>query len=492
MLQPNRKKNQSAIRRSEPLVIQATAIFFWPNDFQENPAMTRLELQTKRNGLVNQARAIHDLAAKEKREFTLDEQREFDKCMDESDKIKKEIDGSAGGGGDRGKRLSDSTADLRRSAGRQVDGGQAWGVEDERESTRSNPPLRFIDDTGKEVRGLLLKDSIRSAVTEELPDGMQASDLSFGRWIRAAVTGDWSKAKAEKRALSGSNDPSGGYLVPGVLAGDVIDLARNNSVCFKAGALTLPMDSSTLSLAKLTQDIVPAWKQENQPGAFADAQFGLIKLQSRTLMALASMSVELFEDAPNAGQLIETSLAKVLALEIDRAALRGDGSASSPTGVKSAAGVTVTNLATNGLALVFSNAYQTFSSGILTILNKNGNPNAVVMAPRTKIELDQLTNSLGDSLEPPPSWNSLDKYTTNSSPINLVHGSANTASDAILGDFSQMIVGMHTDLRIEITRLGGGSSGSAFQNLQVWIRAYLRADVVLAHPEFFCVLDGIL
>jgi HK97 family phage major capsid protein len=455
---------------------------------------TRLELQTKRNALVDQARAIHDLARKEKRDLTAQEIANFDKYMDESDKIRNEIDGSAGGGkgGDRGKRLDDATRELRTREGRRVPGEQIAGCEETRESVRRDPPMRFMDDTGKEVRGLLLNESIRSAEPEKLPDGIQASELSFGRFVRAVVTGNWSRAQAEKRALAGASDVGGGYLVPPILSGDVIDLARNNSVCFKAGALTLPMTSSTLSIAKLTQDIVPAWKQENAPGAFADAQFGSVKLQSRTLMALASLSVELFEDAPNIEQLIETSLAKVLALEIDRAALRGDGSASTPTGVKSAQGVTVTNLATNGLTLLYSNAYQTFSNGILTILNKNGLPNAVVMAPRTQIELDQLVNTLGDSLEAPPSWDALEKYTTNSTPINLTHGSSSLASDAILGDFSQMIVGMRTDLQVEITRLGGGSTGSAFQNLQVWIRAYLRADVVLAHPEFFCVLDGIL
>jgi HK97 family phage major capsid protein len=277
-----------------------------------------------------------------------------------------------------------------------------------------------------------------------------------------------------------------------VLSGDVIDLARNNSVCLKAGAITLPMDSATLSIAKLTADILPSWKQENAPGAFTDNQFGSVKLQARTLMALATMSVELFEDAPNVEELIETTLAKVLALEIDRAALRGDGSASSPVGVRNAQGVTVTNLATNGLTLTPTNAYPTFSNGILNILNKNGNPNAVVYAPRTAIELDQLVDTIGDTLGIPPSFQALKKYITNSTPINLTHGAAVTASDAILGDFSQMIIGMRTDLQIEITRLGGGASGSAFQNLSVWIRAYLRADVVLAHPEFFCVLDGIL
>jgi HK97 family phage major capsid protein len=450
---------------------------------------TKLELQTKRKDLVAQARKIFELARSEKREMKAEEITDFDKFMDEADRLRDEIEG-VGGGGARSQRLEDVTKELNIRAGRQMPGEQIAGIPGAEK--RRDAPMRFTNDKGEEVRGLLLKDSIRSASTEELPDGIQPSELSFGRFICAAATGNWKKAQAEKRALGGSSDAGGGYLVPSVLSGDVIDLARNNSVCFKAGAVTIPMTSATLSLAKLTQDISPAWKLENSPAAFSDATFGKVTLVSRTLLALSAISLELMQDAGNVDQLIESALAKVLALEIDRAALRGDGTAGSPTGVKSAQGVTVTNLATNGLALTPANAYPTFSNGILTILNKNGNPNAVVYAPRTSIELDQLVDTIGDTLGIPPSFQALEKYITNSTPINLTHGSSNLASDAILGDFSQMMIGMRQELTIEISREAGSATGSAFANAQVWIRAMLRADVALAHPEFFCVLDGIL
>jgi hypothetical protein len=45
---------------------------------------------------------------------------------------------------------------------------------------------------------------------------------------------------------------------------------------------------------------------------------------------------------------------------------------------------------------------------------------------------------------------------------------------------------------MEISRTAADSTGSAFTNAQVWIRAYLRADVQLAHPRAFNVLSGIL
>ena len=55
-----------------------------------------------------------------------------------------------------------------------------------------------------------------------------------------------------------------------------------------------------------------------------------------------------------------------------------------------------------------------------------------------------------------------------------------------------MMIGVRTGMVMEISRVAADSTGSAFTNTQVWIRAYLRADVQLAHPLAFNVLTGIL
>ena len=52
-----------------------------------------------------------------------------------------------------------------------------------------------------------------------------------------------------------------------------------------------------------------------------------------------------------------------------------------------------------------------------------------------------------------------------------------------VGDFSNLLIGLRTSFRLEATRIGAG----AFENLQVAVRAFLRADIQLAHPETFVV-----
>src|SRR5256885_12050285 len=106
------------------LAILASGLFFWPRDagkdFRRASMPTLLELQTKRNTLVTQGRAIHDLATKEKREMSADEVVNFDKYMDESDAVKTEIDKIVKDQA-RGKRLAEATAELEQRAGRQTE-----------------------------------------------------------------------------------------------------------------------------------------------------------------------------------------------------------------------------------------------------------------------------------------------------------------------------------------------------------------------------------
>jgi hypothetical protein len=47
------------------------------------------------------------------------------------------------------------------------------------------------------------------------------------------------------------------------------------------------------------------------------------------------------------------------------------------------------------------------------------------------------------------------------------------------------MIGLRTSFRLEVSRLAGDS----FKKLQIAVRAYLRADVQLAHPEAFIVLS---
>jgi HK97 family phage major capsid protein len=447
-------------------------------------AMTTIELQQERGGLIAQARKIHETYTAEKRGATAEEGAEIDRLLDAADTLEAQIkrkDLASRSPGTRAERLEHASADLRTitdSGMRPMPDGQG------------HPRARRAagDD---EVRALGREERMAAYLADRaapLPDGIRTDDLSLGRAIRAMVLGDWRAAPAEARAMGTGTSVTGGLLVPTMLSARVIDLARNQARIFQAGALTVPMETKDVNLAKITKDPVASWKAENQPATASDIELGQITLQSRTLVALVKASVELMEDAQNFSSVVENALAAALALELDRAALRGGGAGIGPiepVGLRFTTGVNL--VAVNGFW-----DYDDVSTGVQKIVEANGpsaDALAVLLSPRDYGFADRLKDGNGLPLEGPPSWQAMTKLATNQIPTNL--GVGTNESEIYVGAFSELLVGIRTELTIEASRVAADTTSSAFSNLQVWVRAYLRGDVNVARAPFFSVLTGV-
>ena len=64
-------------------------------------------------------------------------------------------------------------------------------------------------------------------------------------------------------------------------------------------------------------------------------------------------------------------------------------------------------------------------------------------------------------------------------------------SKLYLGDYSQMYVGIRNEVRIDFSKEASDTSDSAFSQMQIWVRAFMRADVVAAHEDHFTLLSTI-
>ena len=198
----------------------------------------------------------------------------------------------------------------------------------------------------------------------------------------------------------------------------------------------------------------------------------------------------MLEDAPNASTAITDALAAGSALELDRAGLLGSGAGSEPTGIFNAVGVQSISMGTNGAALT---NFSQLSQAVQKVWEANSTPTAAIYAPRTAGVLDRLADTTGQPMVPPPSFQTLKRLVSNQVPVTQVQGTSGAvASCAFVGDFSKLIVGMRTNLTIQISSEAGDASGSAFSNLQYWIRAHLRADIALTRPNQFVKVIGIL
>jgi HK97 family phage major capsid protein len=208
--------------------------------------------------------------------------------------------------------------------------------------------------------------------------------LSFDRYLRGMATARWDGAVAE-RALAEATIGAGGALVPAPLSARVIDLARNATRVFQAGAQTVPMTAQTLALARLTSEGTPAWKSENAAITAGDLVFDRVTFTARTLVRTILLSVELFEDAdPSSEDVIARSFAGQMAVELDRVALLGTGTPPEPRGVLNQSGVTSTAHGAAGTVISTATAYDWHldAVGVVRAANFTPTPTSRRRGPR--------------------------------------------------------------------------------------------------------------
>lgn len=316
-----------------------------------------------------------------------------------------------------------------------------------------------------------------------------ADKMRFGAVLRALALGDRRDlSDLEQRALSEGTDAAGGYTVPEVLGSGFIDRVRNAMVTMRAGAVTVPMTSDTLHLARLASADAPAWKAENTAITEAAVTLERLTFTARTLPMLIRLSVELSEDSANIDAIIERELAQAIAGELDRAALRGSGTAPEPRGIRNQTGVTVQGPlgGANGstpadydflLDAGFAVAAANFDVGAL----------ARIYHSRTAKVLAKLKDTTTQPLALPAHVAKWPEFVTNAIPITLTAGTSTDCSEAYVGDFRELLIGLRTSFRLEVSRVEKDS----FEKLQIAVRAYLRADVQLAHAAAFTVVTGI-
>jgi HK97 family phage major capsid protein len=305
---------------------------------------------------------------------------------------------------------------------------------------------------------------------------------SFDKFLRGIATGNWDGAEHE-RALSEGTLTAGGHLVPTPLSARVIDLARNATRVFQAGGITVPMTAQTLKLARLTSEGTPAWKSENAAITDADMVFDSVTFTARTLTRLVKLSVELFDDSdPSAEDVIARSFAAQVALELDRVALRGSGTAPEPRGVLNQSGVTITTHGANGAAIT---NYDFWLDAKGVVLGNNFEPNAHIQAPRSSTSLSKLKEATTNAYLAPPA-NMLPMLATKQIPINLTVGTSTDCSEIYTADWSNLLIGIRTEFQLLFLR-----ERFLADNLQYAFLAFLRADVQLAQPSAFVVDTGV-
>jgi len=319
------------------------------------------------------------------------------------------------------------------------------------------------------------------------PDERMASPepehrLDVGLLLRGMILGKWAGAEREHRALAEGLDTAGGYAVPAPLAGYILDLARANAVCIKAGMQTVAMDSDRLTIARLTGDATASWRAENAAIAESDPTFGAFTMTATSLAVMCKLPLELVADAPNVGEIVETALTQACGLGLDYGCLMGTG-ALQPTGIYNDSDC-------QELTSIGVPDHDDFIDAITAVREENHEPNAIVLHPTYWGIMAKTKTGDGEYLsgQLPEDWKRIPKFGSTQIPKTLGEGAE---SIGFVGDFSKLLLGLRQAATIEASREASDSSSSAFKNVQVWVRCVLRADLCISYAKAFCIMKGL-
>lgn len=436
------------------VILETDADKLKPEQFQAVPAIMR---------------RLHCAAESENRSFSAQEQALWDALKAVADEGEKPM-----------RRLLPNGAEIGREGPADF-GGDAWR-----------------DQNGNEVRVYSREDRVSQGPSRDY------GGATLGGVVRAMITGP--RNDGERRALAEGSSGAGGVTVPTPLAREFIDMLRARTVCIAAGARTVPMDSATLKLARVTGDVPAGWRSENAAVATGDPTFDAVTLTAQSLAGTVTVSRELLQDSVNIDAILAQEFAKKLAVVLDAACLVGSGSAPTPRGLASITGVTQVSMGTNGAALTNYSPLLDLRRD-LDIANANP-PTAWLMHPRTARVLAGLTDTGGQPLRP-PTWlydsgvfsGTLPNHfnseyapkaplvtwtTTTGIPITQTQGSASNASSVYAGDFTQMLIGVREEFHLEVVPQLYAANG------QVAIIAHMRADMAVTNAAQFGRLIGII
>jgi HK97 family phage major capsid protein len=245
---------------------------------------------------------------------------------------------------------------------------------------------------------------------------------------------------------------------------------------------TATMTQRTVTASRVLTDPPVAWRAEGGVLAAGDPTFELRQLVAKSVAVRVQATAELAQDSPDFGAQLLQVMGRALAHEIDRVGLVGSGTGSEPAGIHNTTGIgTVTAVGTPA-------NYSAFISGLQTLLEANvalerAETNAI-QSPRTWATLENLQATDNQPLQRPRALERMTFRPTTGIPNNLGVGA--NESIVLLGDFSDLVLGVRLDASVEALRLQ-----TFAENLLLEFVGWARVDFLVRRPASFVALEGV-
>lgn len=290
-----------------------------------------------------------------------------------------------------------------------------------------------------------------------------------------------------RAALSVGTDTAGGYTVPSILMPGIMEALVPASSLLTAGAGIVPLTEGGKTYTTAAVNAIPtaAWRSEGGTVAASDPTFRAVTATPRSLSFYFKVSRELLADAPNLRPALEKAIAQAFAKELDRAGLRGTGSAPEPRGILNTSSIQSVTNGANGAAqsgLRWSNLMSAYQAIIAADAPA---PTSAIMAPRSFIGFGNLADTTNQPLMRPDTLKNMRFISTSQIPVNLTVGTSTDCTEIYVGDFSTVLFMMRESVSVQLLNETFASTG------EIGFMCHVRADVVVEYPAALAVVTGV-
>ena len=272
-----------------------------------------------------------------------------------------------------------------------------------------------------------------------------------------------------RRDLVVGTPSAGGNLVASeLLSGSFIDLLRNRMAMMQAGVTMLTGLQGNISVPRQTSAATAYWVGEGSSPTESQQAIDQVNMTPKTVGAFVDYSRRLLlQSSIDVEGMIRADLARVIALELDRAAIYGTGSSSQPLGLVNTTGIGSQTITTYG---TFAE-YIGMETDVATANADAGSMRYIInAAARGALKSTSIVGTEA-------------RFVYENDEINgypVIVSNQLTTNDALFGDFSQFVVGMWSGLDLTVDPYAGATAGT------VRVIALQDVDYAVRQPAAFC------
>lgn len=354
--------------------------------------------------------------------------------------------------------------------------------------------------SGREAQSFSVLRAIRALAARGTPDEqkfLEEAKFEFecSRALAARIKreprGFFVPHEALRRDLVVGTPTAGGNLVgTDFLAGNFIEMLRNQLVVRRAGATLLEGLVGHVAIPKQTGAATGYWVAENSAPTESAPTFGQLTLTPKTFGAFVDISRRLLlQSTPSAEYLVRADLAQVIARGIDLACLHGSGQNNQPTGIASTTGIGSVVGGTNGAAPTWEHLV-----GLETaVAAANADVGTLAYVTNTKVRGKLKTTFTNATYGERPVWtngpergvgevNGYAAYASNQVSSSLVKGTANNCSAIFFGNWADLVIGFWSGIDIMVDPYSLSTTGA------VRVTAFQDLDLGVRHAESFAAM----